>query len=77
MEKDLILYIVKSIVDQPDSVELNTLEGEKNTIFELKVSSEDLGKVIGRRGRIAQALRTILNACAVKNGKHVSLEILD
>ena len=77
MEKELLQYIVKEIVDQPDQVEINLIEGEKTTICELKVSPDDLGKVIGKRGRIAQALRTILNSCAMKNGKHLTLEILD
>lgn len=77
MEKELVEYIVKSLVDFPDSVEVNVIEGEKSTILELKVSSEDIGKVIGRQGRIAKALRTILSATAVKSGKHASLEILD
>ena len=77
MEKELVEYIVKSLVNNPDSVEVNVIEGEKSTILELKVSSEDIGKVIGRQGRIAKALRTILSATAVKSGKHASLEILD
>lgn len=77
MEKELVEYIVKSLVDQPDEVFVNVIEGEKSTILELKVSQEDIGKVIGKQGRIAKALRTILSATAVKSGKHASLEILD
>ncbi|MCQ2398561.1 MAG: KH domain-containing protein [Sphaerochaetaceae bacterium] len=77
MEKELVEYIVKSLVDFPDEVELNVVEGEKSTILELKVSSQDIGKVIGRQGRIAKALRTILSAAATRSGKHASLEILD
>ncbi|MGX8685630.1 MAG: KH domain-containing protein [Spirochaetales bacterium] len=77
MEKELVEYIVKSLVDYPDSVELNVIEGEKSTILELRVSPDDIGKVIGRQGRIAKALRTILSATATKSGKHASLEILD
>lgn len=77
MEKELVEYIVKSLVDEPESVEVNVIEGEKSTILELRVSPNDIGKVIGKQGRIAKALRTILSATATKSGKHASLEILD
>ena len=77
MERDLVEYIVKSLVDEPESVEVNVIEGEKSTILELRVSPSDIGKVIGKQGRIAKALRTILSATATKSGKHASLEILD
>ena len=77
MEKDLVEYIVKSLVDVPDEVSINVVEGEKSTIFELKVASEDVGKVIGKQGRIAKAIRTILSASATKSGKRAVLEILD
>ncbi len=77
MEKELVEYIVRSLVDQPESVEVNVVEGEKSTILELRVSPDDIGKVIGKQGRIAKALRTILSASATKSGKHASLEILD
>ncbi|HAP56747.1 MAG: KH domain-containing protein [Sphaerochaeta sp.] len=77
MEKDLVEYIVKSLVDVPDEVSINVVEGEKSTILELKVASEDVGKVIGKQGRIAKAIRTILSASATKSGKRAVLEILD
>lgn len=77
MEKELVEYIVKSLVDVPDAVEVNVVEGEKSTILELRVSPSDIGKVIGKQGRIAKALRTILSATSTKSGKHASLEILD
>ncbi len=77
MEKDLIEYIAKSLVDDPSGVVVNMIEGEKSTILELKVSQEDIGKVIGKHGRIAKAVRTILGASATKSGKRVVLEILD
>ncbi|MFA6688558.1 MAG: KH domain-containing protein [Sphaerochaetaceae bacterium] len=77
MEKDLVEYIVKSLVDQPDEVSVNVIEGEKSTILELKVASDDVGKVIGKQGRIAKAIRTILSASATKSGKRAVLEILD
>jgi len=77
VEKDLVEYIVKSLVDAPDEVSSNVIEGEKSTILELKVASEDVGKVIGKQGRIAKAIRTILSASATKDGKRAVLEILD
>ena len=77
MEKELVEYIVRSLVDQPESVEVNVVEGEKSTILELRVSPDDIGKLSGKQGRIAKALRTILSATATKSGKHASLEILD
>lgn len=77
MEKELVEYIVKSLVDNPDEVDVQVVEGEKTTILELRVSPEDIGKVIGKQGRIARALRTILSASASKDGRRTSLEILD
>ncbi len=77
MEKDLVEYIVKSLVDLPNDVAVNVIEGEKSTILELKVATEDIGKVIGKQGRIAKAIRTILSATATKSGKRAVLEILD
>ena len=77
MEKDLVEYIAKCLVDEPDGVSVNLIEGEKSTILELKVSDGDIGKVIGKHGRIAKAVRTILSASATKSGKRVVLEILD
>ena len=77
MEKDLVEYIAKCLVDEPDGVSVNLIEGEKSTILELKVSDGDVGKVIGKHGRIAKAVRTILSASATKSGKRVVLEILD
>jgi len=77
VEKDLVEYIAKSLVDDPAGVTVNIIEGEKSTILELKVSESDIGKVIGKHGRIAKAIRTILSASATKTGKRVVLEILD
>ncbi|HHT80151.1 MAG: KH domain-containing protein [Sphaerochaeta sp.] len=77
MEKDLVEYIVKSLVDVPDEVSINVVEGEKSTILELRVASGDVGKVIGKQGRIAKAIRTILSASATRSGKRSVLEILD
>jgi predicted RNA-binding protein YlqC (UPF0109 family) len=77
MEKDLVEYIVKSLVDDPGQVTVSVIEGEKSTILELRVASGDIGKVIGKHGRIAKAIRTVLQAATAKSGKHTVLEILD
>jgi len=77
MEKDLIEYIAKSLVDDPSAVTVNAVEAEKSLILELRVAPEDIGKVIGKHGRIAKAIRTVLSASSVKTGKRAVLEILD
>ena len=77
MEKDLVEFIARSIVDEPDDVSVNVIEGEKSTILELSVAPDDLGKVIGKHGRIARSMRAILSASGTKGGKRVVLEILD
>ena len=77
MEKDLVEYIVKSLVDDPSAVNIAVVEGEKSTILELRVAPDDIGKVIGKHGRIARAIRTVLQAATAKTGKHAILEILD
>ena len=77
MEKDLVEYIAKSLVDDPSQVVLNVVEGEKSTILELRVAAADIGKVIGKHGRIAKAIRTVLQAATARSGKHTVLEILD
>lgn len=75
--KELIIYIAKALVDKPEDVSVNEVEGEKTTILELKVAPEDLGKVIGKQGRTARAMRTILSATATKLRKRAVLEILE
>ena len=77
MEKELVEFVVKSLVDNPDEVFVNKVEGEKSTILELHVAQDDVRKVIGKQGRIAKAIRTILSASATKDGKRAVLEILD
>ncbi len=77
MEKDLVEYIAKTLVDDPSEVQVSQIEGEKSTILELRVAADDLGKVIGKHGRIAKAIRTVLSASSTKTGKRVVLEILD
>ncbi len=75
--KELIIYVVKALVDRPDEVDVQEVQGEKTTVIELKVAQEDLGKVIGKQGRTARALRTILNAAGTKMGKRCVLEIIE
>lgn len=75
--RDLIEYVSKSLVDMPDEVEVNEIEGEQTTVIELKVDKSDLGKVIGKQGRTARALRTILNAASTKLKKRSVLEIIE
>ena len=77
MEKDLIEYIAKSLVDDPQAVSVEEAEGERGPVIQLKVAENDVGKVIGKYGRIAKALLTVLSATAGKSGKHYSLDILD
>jgi predicted RNA-binding protein YlqC (UPF0109 family) len=75
--KDLIEHMAKALVDLPDEVGVSEIEGEKTTVLELKVAKEDLGKVIGKQGKTARAMRTILNAAATKLRKRAVLEILE
>jgi len=75
--KSLVEYIAKSLVDLSDQVTVNEIEGEKTTILELKVDEDDLGKIIGRHGRTAKAMRTVINAAATKERKRAVLEILE
>jgi predicted RNA-binding protein YlqC (UPF0109 family) len=75
--KDLIKYVSKALVDMPDDVEVNEIVGEQTTVIELKVDKSDLGKVIGKQGRTARALRTILNAASTKLKKRSVLEIIE
>jgi uncharacterized protein len=75
--KDLLEYLAKALVDHPDDVHVEVIEGERSVILQLKVNQEDIGKVIGKQGRIAQALRTLVKAAATKQGKNAIVEILD
>jgi predicted RNA-binding protein YlqC (UPF0109 family) len=75
--KDLLELIVKQLVDNPDDVAVNEISGEQTSVFELRVNKADLGKVIGKQGRTARAIRTLLSASAVKDSKRVMLEIID
>lgn len=75
--RELIIHVVKALVDHPEAVDVREVQGEKTTVIELKVAQEDLGKVIGKQGRTARALRTILNAAGTKLGKRCVLEIIE
>jgi predicted RNA-binding protein YlqC (UPF0109 family) len=75
--KELIEYIAKALVDNPDKVRVTEIEGEKTSVIELSVAKEDLGKVIGKQGRTARSIRTILSAASTKNRKRAVLEILE
>jgi predicted RNA-binding protein YlqC (UPF0109 family) len=75
--KDLVTYIVKALVDNQEKVDVTEIAGEKSIIYELRVGEGDLGKVIGKEGRTARAIRTIITAAAMKLGKRTVLEILE
>ena len=75
--KDLIVYIAKALVDKPEEVVVTEIEGEQTSVIELKVAKEDLGKVIGKQGRTARAIRTILGAASTKLRKRAVLEIIE
>ena len=75
--KELIVHIAQSLVDQPDQVSVAEVQGNQTTVLELTVAKEDLGKIIGKRGRTAQAIRTILSAVSSKLKKRTVLEIIE
>ena len=75
--KELLLYMAKNLVDDPDSVTVTEIDGEDGKVLELRVSPEDMGKVIGRQGRIAKEIRTIVKTVAQRAGVKVTVEIVD
>lgn len=75
--KESLEAIITSLVNEPSEVSINQVDGDKSIVFEVKVANNDMGKVIGREGRIAKAIRTIMKALAVKEGKKVSVEFID
>ena len=75
--KELVKYLAKAIVDKPEEVMVTEIEGEKTSIIKLRVAKEDFGLIIGKRGRNAEAIRTILRAAAAKLGKKPTLEIIE
>lgn len=74
--RELVEIIAKSLVDNPDAVQVNEISGEQSVILELRVAPEDMGKVIGKQGRIAKAIRTVVKAAATKENKRVVVEII-
>jgi predicted RNA-binding protein YlqC (UPF0109 family) len=74
--KELVEFIAKSLVDNPNEVTVNEIEGSQSIIIELKVAPEDMGKIIGKQGRIAKAIRTVVKAAAIKDNKRVIVEII-
>jgi uncharacterized protein len=75
--KELIEFIVKALVDDPSEVNITEITGDKVTLYELRVAKSDIGKVIGKRGRTASSIRTIINAVSTKQGKRAELEIIE
>ena len=74
--KELLRYVAQQLVDEPEQVEVSLGEGERSMILELRVAPKDMGKVIGKQGKIAQALRILIKAAGLKDGKRVMVEIL-
>lgn len=74
--KEVLEIVIKNLVDSPDSVAINELEGEKSIVFEVKVADGDMGKVIGKQGRVARAIRTVLKAVAAKEQKRITIEFI-
>jgi len=75
--KDLIEFIVKALVDDPSAIDIQEVAGDKVTVFELRAAKSDIGKVIGKRGRTASAIRTLINAVSARQGKRAVLEIIE
>ena len=75
--KELLLYIARNLVENPDAVTVTEVQGEQELTLELRVAPEDLGKVIGRQGRIAKEIRTLVRSCAQRTGQKVSVDIVD
>jgi predicted RNA-binding protein YlqC (UPF0109 family) len=73
---ELVEFIAKALVDHPEQVSVNEVEGSQSVIIELKVAQEDMGKIIGKQGRIAKAIRTVVKAAAIKDNKRVVVEII-
>lgn len=75
--KELVRYLAKSLVDDPDSVEVTEMQGEMGSVLELRVAQKDLGRIIGKQGRTAKSIRTIINAAAARVNQKVVLEIVE
>ncbi len=75
--KELLLYIARNLVDNPDAVTVEEVERDGDTVFQLRVAPEDMGKVIGRQGKIAKEIRILMRSVAQKQGKRISVDIVD
>ena len=75
--KELLTYIVKNLVDNPDDVQIGEKVSDYETVYEVRVAEGDMGKVIGRQGRIIKEIRTLMHSCAKRQGQRVSVEVLD
>ncbi len=75
--KELLTYVAQNLVDHPEQVSVSQFEDDGETVLELRVAPEDMGKVIGRQGRIAKEIRTLIRSVAQRTGKRVSVEIVD
>ncbi|MBI1996918.1 MAG: KH domain-containing protein [Deltaproteobacteria bacterium] len=75
--KELVQYLAKALVNNPDAVEVKETEAENGSVYELKVAKEDLGRIIGKQGRTAKSIRTLLNAAASRTNRKVVLEIVE
>ena len=75
--KEVVEFIAKALVDHPDDVSVTIVEKEDETVFELRVAQEDMGRVIGKQGRVAKAIRTVTKAGAMKQGKKIHVDIVD
>ena len=75
--KEVLQTIIESLVEDKDKIQINQIDGERNTVFEVKVSSNDMGRIIGKEGRIAKAIRTIFKAVGAKDKKRVTIEFID
>lgn len=74
--KEMLRYIAESLVDQPDKIQINEVQGEYALVLELQVATEDMGKVIGRNGRVIQAIRVVSKAAAIRDGKKIHVEVV-
>ena len=75
--KEIIETIIRNLVSEPDAISINEIQGEQSVVFEIKVAEKDMGKVIGKEGKVAKAIRTLVKAVAAKEEKRVTVEFLD
>ena len=75
--KDILYTIIESLVEEKDKIQIDEVNGERNTVFEVRVSSNDMGRIIGKEGKIAKAIRTVFKAVAAKEHKRITIEFID